>query len=149
MSMTIKSCFDLVSISPHQDITSLQSFIIDTCEKLSDLLIAWLTLPLLETFLVINCLNLRSFPSLQGAGSHLQSLGISSGDEVLLTRLQSCTSLSSLSIDQCPNLKSIPYLRELYYPSIHFQLPNVKVGMFARAISVLHQLKVFEDQWVL
>ena len=114
MSIVIKSCFDLVSISPHQDITSLQLFIIDTCEKLSDLLIAWLTLPLLETFLVINCLNLRSFPSLQGAGSHLQSLGISSGDEVLLTRLQSCTSLLSLSIDKGPNLKSIPGLRELY-----------------------------------
>lgn len=110
----MKSYSDLVSISPHQDITSLQSFIIDTCEKLSDLLITWLTLLLFETFLVINCLHLRSFPSLQEAGSHLQSLGISCGDEVLLTRLQSCTSLSSLSIDQCPNLKSIPDLRELY-----------------------------------
>ena len=64
MSIIIKSCSDLVSISPHQDITSLQSFIIDTCEKLSDLSMTWLTLPLLETFLVINCPNLRSFPSL-------------------------------------------------------------------------------------
>ena len=67
MSIVIKSCSDLMSISPHQDITSLQSFIIDICEKLSDLLMTWLTLSLLETFLVINCPNLRPFPSLQGA----------------------------------------------------------------------------------
>ena len=71
MSIIMKSYSDLVSISPHQDITSLQSFITDTCEKLSDLSMTWLTLPLLEMFLVINCPNLRSFPSLQGAGSHL------------------------------------------------------------------------------
>ena len=114
MSIEISDCSNLVSISPHQYITSLQSFMIDSCEKLSDSSITWLTLPLLETFLVSNCPNLRSFPSLQGAGSHLQSLGILCGDEVLSTGLQSCTSLSSLKIDHCPNLKSILDLRELH-----------------------------------
>ena len=57
--------------------------------------------------------NLRSFPSLQGVGSCLRSLIISCGDEVLPTGLQSCTSLSKLIIE-CPNLISIPELRELH-----------------------------------
>ncbi|KAK7850433.1 disease resistance protein rpp5 [Quercus suber] len=139
MSIVINSCSDLVSISPHQDITSLQSFIIDTCEKLSDLSITWLTLPLLEMFLAINCPNLRSFPSLQGAGSHLQNTCEQLSD-LLITwlilllietfllincpNLRSFPSLQgvgshllSLGIscgDECPNLKSIPDLRELY-----------------------------------
>nr|POE89069.1 putative disease resistance protein [Quercus suber] len=54
MSIYIGNCFDLVSISPHQDVT----------------------FPSLETFEVRDCPNLRSFPSLQGVGSHLRSLEI-------------------------------------------------------------------------
>uniref|UniRef100_A0A7N2RCK0 Disease resistance protein RGA3 n=1 Tax=Quercus lobata TaxID=97700 RepID=A0A7N2RCK0_QUELO len=114
MSINIYNCSDLVSISPHQDVTSLQSFTISGCRKLSELLKAPLTLPSLETFEVSDSPNLRSFPSLQGAGSLLRSLAISCGDEVLPTALQSCTSLSSLSINECPNLILIPELRKLH-----------------------------------
>ena len=49
MSIKISCCFDLVSISPHQDVT----------------------FPSLEMFEVFNCPNLRSFLILQGAGSCL------------------------------------------------------------------------------
>ena len=80
-----------MSISPHQDVT----------------------FPSLEMFEVFNCPNLRSFLILQGAGSCLWSLTISCGDEVLPTWLQSCTSLSTLTI-ACQNLISIPELRELH-----------------------------------
>ncbi|KAM4105733.1 hypothetical protein ACB094_04G015000 [Castanea mollissima] len=114
MSIDIGDCSDLVSISPHQDATSLQSFRIRGCEKLSELPNALLTLPSLETFAVSDSPNLRSFPSLQGAGSLLRSLAISCGDEVLPTVFQFCTSLSSLSIKQCPNLILIPELRKLH-----------------------------------
>ncbi|KAF3971762.1 hypothetical protein CMV_004672 [Castanea mollissima] len=114
MSIDIKFCSDLVSVSPHQDVTSLQSFKISGCEKLSELLNAPLTLPSLETFEVSDCPNLRSFPSLQGAGSLLRILAKSCGDEVLPTVLQSCPSLSSLSIKRCPNLILIPELRKLH-----------------------------------
>ena len=102
MSIYIDNFFDLVSISPHQDATSLQSIIIGD-----------VTFPSLETFEVSDCPNLRSFPSLRGVGSCLRSLIISCGDEVLPTGLQSCTSLSKLIIE-CPNLISIPELRELH-----------------------------------
>nr|POF15949.1 putative disease resistance protein rga1 [Quercus suber] len=114
MSIYISNCSDLVSIPAYQDVTSLQSFRISGCEKLSELSIALLTLPSLETFEVSGCPNLRSFPSLQGAGSLLPSLAISCGDEVLPTALQSCMSLSSLSIKECPNLILIPELRKLH-----------------------------------
>ncbi|KAK4566191.1 hypothetical protein RGQ29_002423 [Quercus rubra] len=113
--LTITSCDQLtISISLPQDATSLQSFRISGCNKLSELSNASLTLPSLETFDVSDCPNLRSFPSLQGAGSLLRRLAISCGDEVLPTALQSCTSLSSLSINQCPNLILIPELRKLH-----------------------------------
>jgi len=62
MSIYIDNCFDLVSISPHEDATSLQSIIIGD-----------VTFPSLETFEVSDCPNLTSFPSLQGAGSRLRS----------------------------------------------------------------------------
>ncbi|XP_030964412.1 putative disease resistance protein RGA3 [Quercus lobata] len=113
MSIFIGDCFDLVSISPHQDVTSLQSIKIRECEKLSEWPNALRTFPSLERFDVFFCPNLRSFPSLQGAGSRLRSLMISCGDEVLPTGLESCTSLSALSIE-CPNLISIPELPELH-----------------------------------
>ena len=114
MSIGIYYCFDFVSISMHQDLSSLQSFKISGSNKLSELSNALLTLPSLETFEVSGCPNLRSFPSLQGAGSLLQSLVISCCDEVLPTALQSCTSLSSLSIKECQNLILIPELRKLH-----------------------------------
>ncbi|KAL4598768.1 hypothetical protein ACB092_11G081000 [Castanea dentata] len=113
MSIFIGDCLDLVSISPHQDVTSLQSIKIRECEKLSEWSNGLLSFPSLERFDVFFCPNLRSFPSLQGAGSRLRSLMISCGDEVLPTGLESCTSLSTLSI-HAPNLISIPELRELH-----------------------------------
>ena len=46
--------------------------------------------------------------------SFLRNLSISCGEEVLSTGLQSCTSLSYLGIQDCPNLISIPDLCKLH-----------------------------------
>ncbi|KAL4605504.1 hypothetical protein ACB092_09G034300 [Castanea dentata] len=116
--LSICSCADLESISPHEDVwafcTSLRKIELICCEKLSYLEDTLRTLQSLETLFVCGCPNLRSFPSIQGLAS-LQSLEISScGVEDLSTRLQSCTSLSGLCISSCPNLISIPDLGELH-----------------------------------
>uniref|UniRef100_A0A2N9GJD8 Rx N-terminal domain-containing protein n=1 Tax=Fagus sylvatica TaxID=28930 RepID=A0A2N9GJD8_FAGSY len=120
MSLEIWYCDDMVSISisPHEDVwafcTSLRSFFISSCKKLSYLPDALHNLRSIEKFVVANCPNLRSFPSIQGVASLLRSLVMSCGDEVLPIGLQSCTSLSELSITTCPNLISIPDLREFH-----------------------------------
>ncbi|KAM4105749.1 hypothetical protein ACB094_04G015800 [Castanea mollissima] len=148
MSIDICECSDLVSISPHQDVTSLQSFIISGCEKLSELLNAPLTLPSLETFEVSYCPNLRSFPSLQGAGSLLRSLAISCGDEVLPNVFQFCTSLSSLSIKQCPNLILILELRKLHsLTNLEiFNCPNLQSIPDLGELHSLTHLRIFHCQ---
>nr|XP_023929276.1 putative disease resistance RPP13-like protein 1 [Quercus suber] len=61
-----------------------------------------------------SCDDLVYFPSLQGVAPFLRTLAISCGVEVFPSGLQSCTSLSELRISECPNLKSIPDLRELH-----------------------------------
>ena len=114
VSLYIWDCAELVSISSHQNVSSLQSITKIECGKLRDLPNALLTLPSLETFSVINCPNLRPFPSIQDLGSLLRNLSISCGEEVLLTGLQSSTSLSYLRIRNCPNLISIPDLCKLH-----------------------------------
>ncbi|XP_050243143.1 putative disease resistance protein RGA4 isoform X4 [Quercus robur] len=116
MDLSIWSCADLESISPHEDVwafcTSLRSIQLRGCEKLSYLADTLHTLQSLETLEVYSCPNLRSFPSIQGLAS-LQSLRIySCGVEDLSTGLQSCTSLSYLKICSCPHLISIPDLGE-------------------------------------
>ncbi|XP_075662066.1 putative disease resistance protein RGA3 isoform X1 [Castanea sativa] len=148
MSIDIRNCSDLVSIPPHQDATSLQSFKIRGCEKLSELPNAPLTLPSLETFEVSDCPNLRSFPSLQGAGSLLRSLAISCGDEVLPTALPSCTSLSSLSINKCPNLILIPELRKLHsLTNLEiYNCPNLQSIPDLGELHSLTHLKIFRCQ---
>ncbi|KAM3702273.1 hypothetical protein ACJW31_04G013200 [Castanea mollissima] len=148
MSIDIRDCSDLVSISPHQDVTSLQSFKIIRCEKLSELPNALLTLPSLETFEVSDCPNLRSFPSLQGAGSLLRSLAKSCGDEVLPTVLQSCPSLSSLSINECPNLILIPELRKLHSLTQLeiYDCPNLKSIPDLGELHSLTHLRIFRCQ---
>ncbi|KAL4631980.1 hypothetical protein ACB092_04G018700 [Castanea dentata] len=148
MSIDIYKCSDLVSISPHQDATSLQSFKISGCKKLSELLNAPLTLPSLETFEVSDCPNLRSFPSLQGAGSLLRSLAKSCGDEVLPTVLQSCPSLSSLSISQCPNLILIPELRKLHsLTNLEiYNCPNLQSIPDLGELHSLTRLRIFSCQ---
>ncbi|XP_030940161.1 putative disease resistance protein RGA1 [Quercus lobata] len=131
-----------------QDATSLQSFTIIGCKKLSELSNAPLTLPSLETFEVIRCPNLRSFPSLQGAGSLLRSLAISCGDEVLPTALQSCTSLSILSIKECPNLILIPELRKLHSLTLLqiWDCPNLKSIPDLGELHSLTDLSIFRCQ---
>uniref|UniRef100_A0A7N2RCP0 Disease resistance protein RGA3 n=2 Tax=Quercus lobata TaxID=97700 RepID=A0A7N2RCP0_QUELO len=118
MSLTISWCYDLVSLSPHGDVwgfyTSLRSLEISNCEKLSYLPDRLHTLRSLEEFKVINCPNLRSFPSIKGVALLLRTLAISCSDEVLPIGLQSCISLSSLEINECPNLISIPNLQDLH-----------------------------------
>ncbi|XP_050255792.1 putative disease resistance protein RGA4 [Quercus robur] len=148
MSIDIYDCSDLVSISLPQDATSLQSFRISGCKKLSELSNAPLTLPSLETFEVSGCPNLRSFPSLQGAGSLLRSLAISCGDEVLPTALQSCTSLSSLSIEECPNLILIPELRKLHSLTVLeiCDCPNLKSIPDLGELHSLSSLSIFRCQ---
>ncbi|XP_030923801.1 putative disease resistance protein RGA3 [Quercus lobata] len=120
MSLKIGSCADLVSILlPHEDdvcapCMSLQSLCIVKCEKLSHLPNTLQTFNSLEKFEVISCSNVMYFPSLQGVAPFLRTLKISCGDEVFPSGLQSCTSLSELTISECPNLKSIPDMRELH-----------------------------------
>ena len=118
MSLRIWECDDLVSLSPHGDVwgfcTSLRSLEISDCEKLSYLPDGLHTLRSLEIFVVRNCPNLRSFPSIKGVALLLRNLAISCSDEVLPIGLQSCISLSSLAINECPNLISIPNLQDLH-----------------------------------
>ncbi|KAK9990019.1 hypothetical protein SO802_025004 [Lithocarpus litseifolius] len=120
LSLKIEYCADLVSIlPPHEDYlwascTSLRSLQIRGCMKLSHLPNTLQTLISLEKFEVIICSNVMYFPSLQGVAPFLRTLKISCGDEVFPSGLQSCTSLSELRISECPNLKSIPDLRELH-----------------------------------
>ncbi|XP_050241564.1 putative disease resistance protein RGA3 isoform X2 [Quercus robur] len=120
MSLKIESCADLVSILlPHEDdvcapCMSLQSLCIIKCEKLSHLPNTLQTFNSLEKFEVISCSNVMYFPSLQGVAPFLRTLKISCGVEVFPSGLQSCTSLSELTIRKCPNLKSIPDMRELH-----------------------------------
>ncbi|KAK7856455.1 putative disease resistance protein rga4 [Quercus suber] len=148
MSLEIWRCAELVSISSHQNVTSLQSIRIIGCEKLMDLPNALLTLPSLETFEVIWSPNLRSFPSIQGVGSRLRKLGISCGDEVLSTGLQSCTSVSELCIKDCPNLISIPDLCKLH-SLIRLEItscPNLKSIPDLRELHSLIGLRIMNCQ---
>ena len=116
LSLQIEMCPELLSILPHQDVlafcTSLRSLKIEECERLSYLLDLH-NLCSIEELEVLSGSNLRYFPSIVGAISHLRLLRISCGVEVLPTWLQSCTSLSILRIKHCPNLVSIPDLQEL------------------------------------
>ena len=147
MSMEICFCDNLVSISPHQEVkafcSSLQSLKISYCEKLSYLPDALHTLVSLENFEVINCPNVRSFPSIQGVSSFLQRLQISCGDEVLPTGLGSCMSLQELIISNCPNLILIPDLRDLH------SLTQLQISDCPNLISIpdigdLHSLTILE-----
>ncbi|KAK4566197.1 hypothetical protein RGQ29_002429 [Quercus rubra] len=144
----IKSTAFECIVSKLTTLTSFQSFRISGCKKLSELSIALLTLPSLETFEVRSCPNLRSFPSLQGAGSLLRSLVISWGDEVLPTALQSCTSLSSLSIQDCPNLILIPELRKLHSLTMLriCDCPNLKSIPDLGELHSLTRLRIFRCQ---
>ena len=148
MSLYIWNCAELVSISSHQNVSSLQSITKIECGKLRDLPNALLTLPSLETFLVVNCPNLRPFPSIQDLGSFLRNLSISCGEEVLLTGLQSCTSLSYLHIRDCPNLISIPDLCKLH-TLIQLEIyncPNLKSIPDLRDLHSLTRLEIVDCQ---
>lgn len=114
IKLQIRYCGSLKHFTEeHQDVwgfcTSLRSLKIKDCKKLS-YLAALHTLQYLTKLEVQSCPNLRSFPSIQGASSHLQCLRISWGIDILPIGLQYCTSLSILSIEDCPNLVSIPNL---------------------------------------
>ena len=89
MSLTIAGWADLVSIVSHEDVwafcTSLRSLKIKVCWKLQ----------------------------IQGVPSHLQRLRIIWCVN-LPTGLQSCTSLTLLKIQSCPDLNSIPNLGQLH-----------------------------------
>ncbi|KAK4566311.1 hypothetical protein RGQ29_002528 [Quercus rubra] len=126
MSLKIWRCEDLVSLSPHGDVwgfyTSLRSLEIYHCKKLSCLPDGLHTLRSLEIFVVRNCPNLRSFPSLQSCIS-LSSLAINGCPNLISTpNLQDLHSLSSLTIRSCKRLMGLPdgldYLTRLKYLSI-------------------------------
>nr|POF20767.1 putative disease resistance protein rga1 [Quercus suber] len=89
MSLMISGWADLESIVSHEDVwafcTSLRSLKIERCWKLQ----------------------------IQGVPSHLQRLEIC-GCVILPTGLQSCTSLTLLTIQFCDKLKSIPNLGQLH-----------------------------------
>ncbi|KAK9997659.1 hypothetical protein SO802_022345 [Lithocarpus litseifolius] len=109
--LKIFGCINLLSISPYREsafCTSLRSLYIGNCENLMylpDLLS-------LEELVVYDCPNLRCLPSIQDVGDLvIDSCGV---EDVLSTRLLSCSSLSNLMICDCPNLTSIPDLGELH-----------------------------------
>uniref|UniRef100_A0A2N9HVB2 Rx N-terminal domain-containing protein n=1 Tax=Fagus sylvatica TaxID=28930 RepID=A0A2N9HVB2_FAGSY len=102
--------------------------------------------PCLEEFVVFECSNLRSIPSIQGAASLLQRLKIfTCGVEVLPTGLRSCTSLQELSISYCDNLISIPDLRELHsLTELHIcDCPSLKSIPDLQELHCLTKLAIF------
>nr|POE89647.1 disease resistance protein tao1 [Quercus suber] len=153
MSLNIWNCADLVSILlPHENdvcvsCTSLQSLHIMGCKKLSHLPNTLQSLISLEKFEVIRCPNVMYFPSLQGVAPFLRTLTISCGVEVFSSGL-SCTSLSELRIWSCPNLKSIPDMRELH-SLIRLEIgdcPNLRSIGDLRELHSLNRLEITHCQ---
>ncbi|XP_070676318.1 disease resistance protein TAO1-like [Malus domestica] len=89
--------------------TSLQDLTISFCRKLTSTGIHSLP-PTLHSLAICYCRSLESIPTLRGCPS-LRKLKIGGSDGVisqLVTELEYCTSLHSLSIIGCQNLKHFP-----------------------------------------
>ena len=87
--------------------TSLQSLTIEDCGELS--YIPDTSQPHIS-LKIGSCPKLKCFPRIQG----LRRLSISVCGFEVLTKLQLCTSLSQLYIEDCSNLKSLPDLQEFH-----------------------------------
>ncbi|CAB4262992.1 unnamed protein product [Prunus armeniaca] len=108
--VNIRNCKGFSSIlSGLKSCTSLRSLCVDTCPNLMHLPIDGLqTLVSLEELRICYCPNLEAVPNLDYLTS-LRELHIYScrGLTSIPSGLASCTSLTNLSIDSCPNLVSI------------------------------------------
>ncbi|XP_021824770.1 disease resistance protein RGA2-like [Prunus avium] len=108
--VNIRNCKGFSGIlSGLKSCTSLRSLCVDTCPNLMHLPIDGLqTLVSLEELRICYCPNLEAVPSLDYLTSlrelHIYSCG---GLTSIPSGLASCTSLTNLSIDSCPNLVSI------------------------------------------
>ncbi|KAK9997542.1 hypothetical protein SO802_022228 [Lithocarpus litseifolius] len=90
--------------------TSLQSLQIHGCKELSYIPDTSQPLISLEELTLHDCPELKCFPRIQG----LRRLSIKECGFEDLTKLQLCTSLSQLHVENCPYLKSLPDLRECH-----------------------------------
>ncbi|KAK9997535.1 hypothetical protein SO802_022221 [Lithocarpus litseifolius] len=90
--------------------TSLQSLWISNCEELSYIPDTSQLLISLEELTIESSPKLKCFPRIQG----LRRLRIKKCGFEDLTKLQLCTSLSQLHIEDCPDLKSLPDLQEFH-----------------------------------
>ena len=86
--------------------------------------------PCLEKLTLISCNKLRYLPGVSSVIQRLEIIGF--GINELPSGLQFCTSLQYLKIEDCPNLKSIPDLGELFHSLINLKLsncPNVRLEL--------------------
>ncbi|XP_068317113.1 putative disease resistance protein RGA1 [Pyrus communis] len=108
--LVIRHCPELSSLpSGLEYCTSLQDLTIFFCGKLTSTGIHSLP-PTLHSLAIYDCRCLESIPTLRGCQS-LRKLEIGGSDGVisqLVTELEYCTSLDSLSIIGCENLKHFP-----------------------------------------
>ena len=77
--------------------------------------------PCLEKLFLLYCRELRYLPGVPSVIQHLEIIGCDIDE--LPSGLQFCTSLQYLKID-CPNLKSIPDLGEVFHSFINLKLSN-------------------------
>ena len=77
--------------------------------------------PCLEKLFLLYCRELRYLPGVPSVIQHLEIIGCDIDE--LPSGLQFCTSLLYLKID-CPKLKSIPDLGEVFHSFINLKLSN-------------------------
>ena len=111
MSLEIRYCDELESISRHQDVwafcTSLRSLKIYVCEKLSYIPDGLHKLISLENFELHWCDNLSCLPSIHGVMPLLRRLKISHYPNLIsIPDLRGFSSLTELQIHHCPNLRT-------------------------------------------
>ena len=76
----------------------------------------------LEKFIVYRCPDLRYLPGVPSVIQHLEIIGC--GIDELPSGLQFRTYLQYLKIEDCPNLKSIPDLGEVFHSLINLKISN-------------------------
>ncbi|XP_050257742.1 disease resistance protein RGA2-like [Quercus robur] len=164
--LVVESCLDLSSLpgvlSPIQQLeikncsteelprgiqfcTSLQYLEIGRCSNLKSIPESLQSCVSLQKFEVRYCRHVRYLPGVPSVIQHLEIIGC--GIDELPSGLQFCTSLLFLKIGDCPNLKSIPDLGEVFHSLIHLKLsncPDLRLKLSRRE----GHLKDFDNRWV-